>query len=50
MVKETGSETKVQTIACDLMNLEAVREAAAKTLDAVKSYGGLDVLVNNAGI
>lgn len=50
LIKETGSETKVQTVPCDLMNFASVRQAADDVIHAVGSYGGLDVLCNNAGI
>lgn len=48
--KESKSETKLISIACDLMSFEDVRKAAANVNDTCQEYGGLDVLANNAGI
>mmetsp|Transcript_11509 Transcript_11509/g.13177 ORF Transcript_11509/g.13177 Transcript_11509/m.13177 type:complete len:300 (+) Transcript_11509:163-1062(+) len=47
-----GSPTVLQTIACDLMSFESVRNAATEVNDLVDKaeYSGLDVLVNNAGV
>mmetsp|Transcript_15856 Transcript_15856/g.17902 ORF Transcript_15856/g.17902 Transcript_15856/m.17902 type:complete len:351 (-) Transcript_15856:50-1102(-) len=44
------SGTVVVTVNCDLMKFESVHNAARHVIDLVKEYGGLDVLINNAGI
>lgn len=46
----TLPKTVIKTIPCDLMDLGSVKTAAEEVKRAVKSYGGLDVLCNNAGI
>jgi NAD(P)-dependent dehydrogenase (short-subunit alcohol dehydrogenase family) len=47
---EAGGRTKVVTISCDLQSFASVREAAAEVTKTAAKYGGLDGLLNNAGI
>lgn len=42
-----GAKTRVETISCDLQNLQSVQEAAD---DIKRKYKAIDVLCNNAGI
>eukprot|EP00930_Biecheleria_cincta_P101504 TRINITY_DN93153_c0_g1_i1.p1 TRINITY_DN93153_c0_g1~~TRINITY_DN93153_c0_g1_i1.p1 ORF type:complete len:367 (-),score=80.80 TRINITY_DN93153_c0_g1_i1:3-1103(-) len=53
LVKESiqqGSNTSVITVNCDLQSFESVREAAREVSSIATKHGGLDCLVNNAGI
>mmetsp|Transcript_5815 Transcript_5815/g.6705 ORF Transcript_5815/g.6705 Transcript_5815/m.6705 type:complete len:349 (+) Transcript_5815:109-1155(+) len=50
MVEDLGSKTEIQTVECDLMSLESVRKAGEEVVSIVAERGGLDVLVNNAGV
>lgn len=50
LAKETGAETRIETVACDLMSYESTRTSAVQVEELVQEYGGLDVLANNAGI
>lgn len=45
-----GSDTELQTIHCDLMDLSSIRETANQINKSVGKRGGLDVLCCNAGI
>ena len=50
LVQETKSVTKIETVTCDLQDLESV-EAAAKTINEIAGkHEGLDILVCNAGV
>jgi len=49
-VKLCDSKTKVESISCDMMSLSKVRSAAEAVNKVAKKFGGLDVLICNAGI
>lgn len=46
----SGTQSKVQTVDCDLQSFVSVTAAAAKVKAVADGYGGLDVLANNAGV
>lgn len=48
--KVTDHECNVRTINCDLTNLYLVKNAALTVNELLANYGGLDVLVNSAGV
>lgn len=50
LVKECGSPTVIETVACDLQDLESVKSAAAKINEIASKHKGLDMLVCNAGV
>jgi NAD(P)-dependent dehydrogenase (short-subunit alcohol dehydrogenase family) len=45
-----AEQTRIVTVECDLQSFASVRAAAAKVNAIAAEFGGLDVLVNNAGI
>ena len=50
-MSETGTlGAGVETIECDLQSYASVRAAAAKLNGIAAEFGGLDALVNNAGV
>lgn len=49
LADQVGSSSIIRTIPCDLMDMGSVRRAAEQVREAVESYGGLDILANNAG-
>ena len=48
--RKLGSKTIVQTVDCDLQSFQSVRSCASKVEHICKAHGGLDALLNNAGI
>eukprot|EP00945_MAST-04E_sp_MAST-4E-sp1_P000436 g436.t1 len=48
--RKLGSKTRVQTVDCDLQSFQSVRSCASKVEHICKAHGGLDALLNNAGI
>lgn len=46
----SASAQVVETIDCDLSQMDSVRAAARKLLNRTKQHGGLDVLLCNAGV
>lgn len=48
--KKLGSKTRVHTVDCDLQSFQSVRSCASKVEHICKAHGGLDALLNNAGI
>jgi hypothetical protein len=50
LVKECGSPTVIETVACDLQDLESVKSAATKINEIAFKHKGLDMLVCNAGV
>lgn len=48
-IKAEGG-ARVETVACDLQSYASVRAAAAKLNAIAAEFGGLDALVNNAGV
>lgn len=48
--KSINATTKIQTVPCDMQNLNSVRTAAVVVNTISKQNGGLDVLICNAGI
>lgn len=49
-VEKTESDTDLFAIDCDLSSFASVREAAQKVNERTAELGGIDVLINNAGI
>jgi len=45
-----GMGAQVVTVDCDLQNFASTRAAADEVIRRVKPFGGLDVLMNNAGV
>ena len=45
-----STATKVITVECDLQSFASVRAAAVQVATIAAEFGGLDTLVNNAGI
>jgi len=43
-------KVSVRTVDCDLQSLDSVRRAAAQTAAIAGEFGGLDALLNNAGV
>ena len=49
-VKAEAGNCVVITVECDLQSFESVKAAAAQVMAIATGFGGLDALVNNAGI
>lgn len=49
-IKAEKGSAKVVTVDCDLQSFASVRKAAAQVKSIAADFGGLDGLVNNAGI
>jgi len=47
---EGSNSTEIVSVECDLQSFESVKAAAAKVNEIATKYGGLDVLLNNAGV
>mmetsp|Transcript_5324 Transcript_5324/g.14779 ORF Transcript_5324/g.14779 Transcript_5324/m.14779 type:complete len:379 (-) Transcript_5324:12-1148(-) len=50
VARSAGAATAVTAVQCDLQSLDSVCKAAARVLEAATGFGGLDGLVNNAGV
>lgn len=50
LIKAEEGNTKVVTVDCDLQSLASVRNAASQVSTLAAEFGGLDGLINNAGI
>lgn len=48
--EKLGKNTRVETVYCDLQSFDSVRKCAIEVERISKPYGGLDALLNNAGI
>lgn len=49
-MKECGSPTEIETVVCDLQDLDSVKSAAEKINEVASKNEGLDFLVCNAGV